>query len=89
MVELLAAGVVCDRFGGSLPDLSRPLLWVEHRPSRRNCGPGRYQLLTSPVYEPRLEGAGVVRRIILGFPSRECLTLREVTVLAGKQDPRS
>ena len=89
MVERLAAEVIRDRFGGSLPDLPRPLLWIEHCPSRRNRGPGRYQLLTFPVYKPRLEGAGFVRRITLGAPSREGLTPREVTVLTGEEDPRT
>lgn len=89
MVERLAAEVVRDRFGGNLPDLPRPLLWIEHRPSRRGRGPGRYHLLTFPTYEPRLEGAGFVRRLTLGAPSRESLTPQEVTVLTGEGDPRS
>ena len=88
MVERLAAEVIRDRFA-SLPDLPRPLLWIEHRPSRRGRGPGRYHLLTFPTYKPRLEGAGFVRRVTLGAPSHENLTPREVAVLTGETDLRS
>ena len=85
MVERLAAEVIRDRFD-SLPDLPRPLLWIEHRPSRRGRGPGRYHLLTFPTYKPRLEGAGFVRRVTLGAPSRVELAPREVAVLTGETD---
>lgn len=88
MVERLAAEVIRDRFG-ILPDLPRPLLWIQHRPSRRGRGPGRYHLLTFSTYKPRLEGAGFVRRVTLGAPSREELTPREVTMLTGEEDPSS
>jgi hypothetical protein len=85
MVERLAAEVVRDRFASDLPDLPRPVLWIEHRPSRRGRGPGRYSLLTFHTYRPRLEGAGFVRRVTLGTPHREPLTPREVAVLTGEQ----
>ena len=85
MVERLAAEVIRDRFGSGLPDLPRPVLWVEHRPSRRGRGPGRYALLTFPTYSPRLEGAGFVRRVTLGAPRRDPLTPREVEILAGER----
>ena len=88
MVERLAAEVVRDRFG-TLPDLPRPMLWIKHRPSRRGRGPGRFYLLTFPGYKPRPEGAGFVRRVTLGAPSREPLTPREVAVLTGEDDPES
>ena len=84
MVERLAAEVVRDRFGDGLPDLPRPLLWIEHVPPRRK-GPGKYFLLTFPTYTPRSEGAGFVRRFTLGRPSRERLTPREVEVLTGEE----
>jgi hypothetical protein len=84
MVERLAAEVIRDRFTDSLPDLPRPLLWIEHRPSRRGRGPGRYALLTFPTYCPRLEGIGFVRRVTLGAPRREPLTPREVAVLTSE-----
>jgi len=85
MVERLAAEVVRDRFASGLPDLPRPVLWIEHRPSRRGRSPGRYTLLTFPTYRPRLEGAGFVRRVTLGTPHREPLTSREVAVLTGEE----
>jgi hypothetical protein len=84
MVERLAAEVIRDRFASGLPDLPRPVLWIEHRPPRRGRGPGRYALLTFPTYRPRLEGAGFVRRVTLGAPRREPLTPREVEILTGE-----
>jgi hypothetical protein len=84
MVERLAAEVVRDRFVPGLPDLPRPVLWIEHRPSRKGRGPGRYMLLTFPTYNPQLEGAGFVRRVTLGAPHREPLTPREVRILTGE-----
>lgn len=84
MVERLAAEVIRDRFPSGLPDLPRPVLWIEHRPSRRARGPGRYALLTFPTYRPRLEGAGFVRRVTLGSPRREVLTPWEVAMLTGE-----
>ena len=83
-VERLAADVIRDRFADGLPDLPRPVLWIEHRPSRRGRSPGRYELLTFPTYHPQLEGAGFVRRVTLGTPRREPLTPREVAVLTGE-----
>lgn len=83
MVQRLAAEVIRDRFASGLPDLPRPVLWIEHRPSRRGRGPGRYALLTFPTYTPRLEGAGFVRRVTLGTPRREPLTFREAEILTG------
>jgi len=83
MIERLAAEVVRDRFASGLPDLPRPVLWIEHRPSRRRRGPGRYALLTFPTYRPRHEGTGFVRRVTLGAPQREPLTTREVEILTG------
>lgn len=84
MVERLAAEVVRDRFAGGLPDLPRPLLWIEHVPPRRK-GPGKYFLLTFPFYAPRAEGAGFVRRVTLGPPTRERLSPREVEALTGEE----
>lgn len=83
---LLAAEVVLAHFPEGLPDLPRPLLWVEHtRPRKR--GPGRYTLLTFPHYEPRTVGAGFVRRVTLGAPEREPLTLLEVSLLTDEIRP--
>jgi hypothetical protein len=81
MSECLAAEVVLEHFADGLPDLPRPMLWIEHRPRKR--GPGRYSLLTFPSYEPRPVGAGFVRRVTLGPPTRERLTPEEVEVLTS------
>ena len=88
MVERLAAEVIRDRFPSGLPDLPRPVLWIEHRPSRRGGGFGRYALLTFPTYHPRLIGAVFVRRITLGTPHREPLTPHEVGILSGEEPRR-
>ena len=79
----LAAEVLREWFPQGLPELPRPLLWIEHRPPRKNDGPGRHTLLTFPDYTPRPEGVGFVRRVTLGTPTREPLTLAEVSVLTG------
>jgi hypothetical protein len=84
MAGQLAAEVILEHFAGVLPDLPRPLLWIEHRPARRR-GPGRYALLSFPSYHPRPVGAGFVRRVTLGAPLREALTSGEVAVLTGEE----
>jgi hypothetical protein len=76
----LAAEVIRDHFPDGLPDLERPMLWVEHRPALRR-GPGRYFLHTFPSYAPRLVGAGFVRRVTLGASRREPLDPSEVASL--------
>ena len=76
----LAAEVIREHFVGGLPDLPRPLLWIEHRPARRR-GRGRYFLHTFPSYRPRIVGAGFVRRVTLGASRREPLSPAEVDAL--------
>ncbi len=76
----LAAEVIREHFAGGLPDLPRPLLWIEHRPARRH-GPGRYFLHTFPSYRPQIVGAGFVRRVTLGASRREPLDPAEVDTL--------
>jgi hypothetical protein len=88
MVERLAAEVIRDRFPSNLPNLPRPILWIEYHPSRRGRGPGRYTLLTFPTYCPQLIGAGFVRRVTLGAPRREPLTPHEVAILTGEDAHR-
>ena len=78
----LAAEVLEEHFAGSLPDLPCPMLWIEHRPGRRHV-PDRYRLLTFPSYVPQCEGAGFIRRVTLGSPSREDLSAAEVAALTG------
>jgi hypothetical protein len=82
MSSQLAAEVITEHFADGLPELPRPLLWIEHRPARRR-GPGRYALLTFSSYQPRPAGPGFVRRVTLGAPRREPLTPDEVAVLTG------
>ncbi len=82
MSEYLAAEVIREHFPGALPDLPRPLLWIEHRRARKR-GPGRYALLTFPSYAPRPEGVGFTRRVTLGPPRREPLAPYEVATLTG------
>jgi hypothetical protein len=79
--------VILEHFAGGLPDLPRPLLWVEHRPARRR-GPGRYTLLTFPSYRSRPAGVGFVRRVTLGAPRREPLSPEEVAILTGGEAGR-
>ena len=81
----LAAEVVKEHFSGGLPDLLRPLLWIEHRRARRR-GPGHYTLLDFPSYTPLPRGAGFVRRVTLGDPHREPLTPEEVAILTGEEE---
>ncbi|MGB3683768.1 MAG: hypothetical protein WA990_14915 [Rubrobacteraceae bacterium] len=79
----LAAEVIRDHFPDGLPDLSHPLLWIEHRPPRRR-GPGRYSLVGFASYLPRPAGAGFVRRETLGETIfREPLLPEEVAALTG------
>jgi hypothetical protein len=87
MAEQLAAEVILEHFTGGLPELPRPLLWVEHRPARRR-GPGRYALLTFPSYHPRQMGLGFVRRVTLGAPGRIALSPEEVAILTGGEAGR-
>jgi hypothetical protein len=88
MAEQLAAEVILEHFTGDLPELPRPMLWIEHRPARRR-GRGRYALLTFTSYQPRPAGAGFVRRMTLGgAPRREPLRPEEVAVLTGEEAGR-
>jgi hypothetical protein len=80
----LAAEVVREFFAGGLPDLPRPLLWIEHRPGRRRRGPGRYSLLDFATYRPKPEGFGFFKRVTLGAAELEPLTPEEVAVLTGE-----
>lgn len=83
----LAAEVVREFFADGLPDLPRPLLWIEHRPGRRRRAPDRYFLLCFATYRPRPEGPGFVKRVSLGPPEREPLSPEEVALLTG-EEPR-
>lgn len=77
----LAAEVIAMHFPSGLPELPRPLLWIEHRWGRRRRGPSRYYLLTFPTYRPRLATMGFTRSVTLGSPRREKLSPKEVSLL--------
>lgn len=79
MSSQLAAEIIAEHFDGVLPDLPRPILWIEHHPRRR--GPGRFYLISFPSYKPHHEGVGFIRRMTLGPPVRIPLTPAEVAVL--------
>jgi hypothetical protein len=79
MSPQLAAEVIAEHFAGALPDLPRPMLWIERH--RRRRGSGRFYLVTFPSYDPHPEGIGFVRRVTLGSPAREPLTPAEVATL--------
>ena len=85
MADQLAAEVILEHFADGLPDLPRPLLWIEHRPARRR-GPGHYTLLDFPSYAPLPRGAGFVRRVTLGEAHREPLTPEEVAILTDEEE---
>lgn len=82
--EYLAAEVIAEQFPEGLPDLPRPLLWIEHRPGHNRRGPGRYFLLDFPSYDPRPAAMGFVRPVTLGRPQRVELESGEVAILTGQ-----
>ncbi|MBA3423329.1 MAG: hypothetical protein H0U04_02095 [Rubrobacter sp.] len=79
MSSQLAAEIITDHFTGTLPDLPRPMLWIEHHPRRR--GPGRFYLISFPSYHPYHEGVGFIRRMTLGPPTHMPLTPAEAAIL--------
>jgi hypothetical protein len=84
MSKYLAAEVVQERSADGLPDLSRPLLWIERRLARRRYGPDKYFLVSFSCYRSRPEGIGFVRRPTLGSPGRELLSANEVANVTGE-----
>lgn len=79
----LAAEVIAEHFATDLPELPRPLLWIEHCPGRNRRGPGKYFLLDFLSYYPRPAAMDFVRPVLLGTPSRMELDPEEVTILTG------
>lgn len=78
----LAAEVIEYGLSRGLPDLPRPLLWIEHRQSGRGDS---YYLLNFPGYRPRPTRPGFVRALALGRPTRVELSSDEVTALTGER----
>jgi hypothetical protein len=85
LAEYLAGEVVRDRFPAGLPDLPRPLLWIEQRFTFED-DPQEYLLLTFPFYHPRPAGLGPGGRVMLGTPQRGSISAEEVAVLTGERD---
>jgi hypothetical protein len=81
--EYMAAEVIAEHFPDGLSNLPRPILWIEHRPSRRRSGPGQYFLLDFPSYHPRPAAVGFVRPLTLGHPKRVELDIKEVLSLTS------
>lgn len=79
----IAAEVIRESFPEGLPDLPRPLLWIERRPSRRRNG-SRYFLVDFGFYRPRPVAAGFTRRFTLGEASRQSVSIEEVESLIGE-----
>lgn len=82
----IAAEVVRACFSEGLPDLGRPLLWIERYAGFAGLDSEHY-LLTFPSYRPRRDGIGFAARITLGTPEREPLSALEVAVLTGERHP--
>ena len=51
MAGYLAAQVIRNHFPGGLPDLPRPLLWIEQRLTFEG-DPQEYSLVSFPFYRP-------------------------------------
>lgn len=78
----LAAEVIEHGLSRGLPNLPRPLLWIE----RRRDAPGdRYYLLDFPGYRPLPTRPGFVRAPALESPARMRLTADEVATLTGER----
>jgi hypothetical protein len=80
--KYMAAEVIEHGLSRGLPDLPRPLLWIE----RHRSVPGdHYYLLDFPVYRPLPTRPGFVRALALGSPARMELTAEEVALLTGER----
>src|SRR5919199_103210 len=73
-------GVCRDHFPVGLPNLPRPLLWIEQRLTFEG-DPQEYSLVSFPFYRPRPAGLGFDRRVMLGTPRREPISAEDVARL--------
>jgi hypothetical protein len=80
MAGYLAAQVIREHFPGGLPDLPRPMLWIEQRLTFEG-DPQEYTLVSFPFYRPRSTGLGTDEHATLGTPRREPIDAEEVTSL--------
>ncbi|TCJ19935.1 hypothetical protein E0L93_03005 [Rubrobacter taiwanensis] len=87
LAEYIAGEVICEHFPGGLPDLPRPLIWIEQHFTFEG-DPREYSLVSFPFYRPRPDGLGFDRRMVLGTPRRETITAAEVAALVGEEEER-
>jgi hypothetical protein len=80
--EYLAGEVIRDHFPAGLPNLPRPLLWIEQRLTFEG-DPQEYSLVSFPFYRPRPAGLGFDRRVTLGTPRREPISAEDVARLVA------
>ncbi len=80
--EYLAGEVIRDHFPVGLPNLPRPLLWIEQRLTFEG-DPQEYSLVSFPFYRPRPAGLGFDRRVMLGTPRREPISAEDVARLVA------
>ena len=86
MAEQLAAEVILEHFTGGLPELPRPLLWVEHRPARRRGPPLRAPHL--PLLSSEANGPGLRAARHSGRPAPRSTFPEEVAILTGGEAGR-
>lgn len=80
MAGYLAAQVIREHFPSGLPDLPRPLLWIEQRFTFEG-DPQEYSLISFPFYRPRPTSPGSGERATLGTSRREPIGAKEVASL--------
>jgi hypothetical protein len=78
--QYLAAEVIRDCFPRGLPNLPRPLLWIEQYLTFEG-DPQEYSLVSFPFYRPRPAGLGLDDHVVLGAPRREPIGAEDVTRL--------
>lgn len=80
----IAAEVVRDHFPDGLPEVARPLLWIEHTRHRRS-GKSRFSLVSFESYRPIPVPIGFANRVTLGEAVRERISAAEVEALIGEK----
>lgn len=80
LAEYLAGEVIRDHFPAGLPDLPRPLLWIERRLTFEG-DPQEYSLVSFPFYRPRPAGLDHDGHVVLGTPRREPISAEDVARL--------
>jgi len=78
--EYLAGEVIRGCFPAGLPNLPRPLLWIEQYLTFEG-DPQEYSLVSFPFYRPRPAGLGFDGHVVLGTPRREPIGAEDVVRL--------